>query len=137
MTIKEIRLKTGMTIEAFAAAFHFDEDVLVQWETRKRTPRPYLVEMVYELCVYRNYFDTTVEVEEKNTIDTFFISHSDRKVAKLLYRISELTNGDFAAAVSADDFPRCHQLIDTQLMLHRIKPDEAAMLHQYINDISI
>lgn len=50
MTIKELRLATGMTQTAFAKYFEIPVRTVQDWEQNKRTPPEYLVKlMIYKL----------------------------------------------------------------------------------------
>ena len=139
MTIKEVRLKTGMSITQFSAAFNYPFEVQRDWENeRKRVPQ-YIVDLIYEVCVYRNYIieDPEAQTQKPEQKPEPVFNASSKTITKLLYRISQNTDNEFAEAFEADDFPRCHQLIDMQLSLHRLRADEALLLQNYINDISI
>lgn len=46
MTIKEMRMKLGMTQEMFSARYNIPKRTIENWESGKRTPPSYVLEML-------------------------------------------------------------------------------------------
>ena len=46
MTVKEMREKLGLTQELFAMRYNIPKRTIENWETGKRTPPPYVLEML-------------------------------------------------------------------------------------------
>ena len=94
--------------------------------------------MIYELCVYRGYFQLDINVDELRSKDekTFTVS-TTQAMGRLLTRMARLTNDAFIDAFNADDFPRCYELIDTQVKLRRLEPSDAEKLNKYISAMDV
>lgn len=45
-TIKELREKTGLTQKAFSERLNIPKRTIEDWETGKRVPPPYVVELI-------------------------------------------------------------------------------------------
>ena len=56
MTVKELRLKTGLSQSQFAKIFNIPIGVLQHWEIGYRKPRPYVVEMMEKILRYENIY---------------------------------------------------------------------------------
>ena len=129
LSLKDIRLKTGKNIAQFAKSFGIDEQVINDWENLKPAPKPYIVNMIYELCKYRGYFMTEEKPDEKR----FYVSKTTNIIDRLLSRMAQLTNGEFVDAFNADDYSRCYDMIVLQNKLRRLDSDEAEKLINFIS----
>ena len=133
LSLKDIRLRTGLNAADFAKAFCLDLQTLTDWENLMPAPKPYIVNMIYELCKYRGYFITEQKTDEKK----FNIIKTTQVIDKLLSRMAQLTNGDFVDAFNADDFPRCNEMIELQSKLRRLDSSEAEKLISFISVLDL
>lgn len=126
ISLKEIREKTNMTRTDFAAAFGIEEAEYSEME-ETATPKPYLVTMINELCIYRGYY---IIEDEKG-------GEKMSKVAEMIEKMANLTNNEFAEAFYADDYARCREMIDMQRDLRRITTEDATQFVNILDQIEI
>jgi putative transcriptional regulator len=66
MTIKELRMKTGMTQKAFAEYFNIPVRTIQDWESERRTPPEYVVELIEYKIKKEDLMMKLVELNEGN-----------------------------------------------------------------------
>ena len=134
-SLKDIRLMTGMSVTEFSKAFGIEDNVYCDWENMLPAPKPYIVNMIYELCVYRGYIILDADKIENKSKN--YNIKTTQAIMRLLLKMSKLTNEEFMAAVNADDYARCYQMIDKQLALRRIEQKEYDKLNEFIKMMDI
>lgn len=123
LKLKDVRLRTGLSISEFARRFGIEPNSYLRMEqSRNFTYYPILFD---ELCKIRGYYPA----EEQQP----HILSNNHDFNKTLLRLSSL-DPDFYSAFNVDDYVTCLRILDEQHTLHRISDTEYKLVYDYINE---
>ena len=127
-TLKQIRLKTGLSVEEIAPMFYYTPENWKKLEAGRLFVKEQHLHLIYDLCELKGLFKD----EEKTPVPNV----KDKGLAKIIVRLSELAP-NFYPAFEADDYVECRKILDVQLNRKRISDDEYKQLFDYINYLDV
>ena len=76
MTVKELRIKTGLSQSKFAEKFHINKGTLANWEQGIRNPPEHVLYMIETILKHEECLDNITKgiIEKKHTDRSFIYS---------------------------------------------------------------